>query len=81
MDKKKMPISFNAIEPYTTVIPIQDFIRGTETCMYMDCDGFGYLGKEDENGIIWESSIPVDCYSAWLKQFMEDFTHVCWYGK
>ena len=81
MDKKKMLITFEPPLDCATVFSIRDFINKVDTYYIMGSDGIGYLAKEDENGAIWESPIPVDCYSAWLERFIEDFTHVCWYGK
>jgi hypothetical protein len=81
MDKKKMVVTFEAPLDCATIIPIHKFINDVENYYIMDDDGIGYLAKEDEEGKVWESAITVDCYSAWLQRFLEDFTHVCWYGK
>lgn len=78
---KKMLITFEEVPWYADVIPIRDFIHKVDQCVFMDCDGFGYLAKEDDEGKIWESPIPIQCYSGWLVGCIEDFTHVCWYSK
>ena len=81
MDKKKMLITFEPPLDCATVFPIRDFINKVDTYYIMDSDGTGYLAKEDEDGRVWESAISVECYSPWLRRFIDDFTHVCWYGK
>ena len=81
MDKKKMLITFESPLDCASVFSIHDFINKVDNYYIMDSDGTGYLAKEDEDGRIWESAISVDCYSPWLRNFLDDFTHVCWYGK
>ena len=81
MNKKKMVVTFETPLECATIIPIDKFINDVENYCIMDDDGMGYLAKEDEEGKVWESAIRVGCYPPWIRRFLDDFTHVCWYGK